>query len=91
MAFYIEGLQIEIGRNFKGGSAALLKEPLAPSAEDERCCAPATSDTSAEEGNAYPLTRTFECDPRSLIGDREKDTPSFRTLPRARRLLSGGS
>ena len=91
MAFYVEGLQIEIGRTFKGGLAALLKEPLAPIVEDERRCAPATSDTSAIEGNACPLTQTWVCDPRSLTSDDGTDTPSLRVLPRAVRLLSGGS
>ena len=33
-------------------NGALLEDPLAPVAEDERRYAPATSDTSAEEGNA---------------------------------------
>ena len=91
VVFYAEGLQIKIGRTFKGGPAALLEEPLAPKEEYERRCAPASSDTSAKEGNAWPLTRTWACDPHSSIGDRGTDTPSFGALPWAGRLFSGGS
>ena len=86
MTFCAGGLQIEIGRTFKGVSTALLKEPLAPTAEDERRCTPATS---AKEGNACPLTRTWVHNPHSLAGDGGADAPSFGILPQAGRLFQG--
>ena len=55
-AFCAEGLQTEIGRTFRGSSAAFHEEPLTPAAEDERRCSPATSDTSAKEDHSCPLT-----------------------------------
>ena len=83
MAFCAGGLQIKIGRTFKGGSTTLLEEPLDPTAEDERRCTPATSDTLAKEGNACPLTRTWACNPSSLAGDDRADALSFGILPQA--------
>ena len=83
VAFWAEGLQTEIGRTFKGGSAALLllQQRMSDAAH------PPPRTPRPNRATPVSLTRTWVCDPRSLTGDGGTDAPNFGALPQAGRLL----